>query len=91
MKVLKEGRPQRGWSTEATCTGAGNGNGGCGALLLVEATDLYQTRSHHYDGSTEYYVTFRCEACGVETDLQGVPRKVSSQLVYKTQRELGNA
>ena len=90
MKVLKEGREQRGWSKEADCTGAGNGNGGCGAKLLVEEGDLYETRSHHYDGSTEYYVTFRCSACGVETDMSSVPSRVRNKLVYKTQRELGN-
>lgn len=90
MKVLKEGRAQRGWSKEATCTGAGNGNGGCGAKLLVEEGDLYETRSHHYDGSSESYVTFRCSACGVETDMGSVPSRVRSKLVYKTQRELGN-
>ena len=36
MKVLQPGRPQQGWSTEATCTGKGNGDGGCGARLLVD-------------------------------------------------------
>lgn len=69
MKVLKKGRPQRGWSSEFTCTGAGNGNGGCGARLLVSEYDLYRTSSSHYDGSTDYYITFSCAECGVETDV----------------------
>ena len=92
MKVLKKGRPQKGWSTEAVCTGAGNGSGGCGAKLLVEKEDLYQTRSHHYD-ETDYYVTFKCPCCGVQTDLdwKKVPRSVKQGLVYKTQAELNNS
>lgn len=68
MKVIKPGREQRGWSTEQVCTGKGNGNGGCGATLLVEQSDLYLTESHARDETTTY-VTFRCSACGVETDL----------------------
>ena len=70
MKVLKPGREQKGWSTEATCTGKGNGGGGCGATLLVEEEDIYQTAHHSYDGSSDYFNTFRCVSCGVETDLK---------------------
>jgi hypothetical protein len=69
MKVLKPGDGRKGWSTRRTCTGNGNGGGGCGAKLLVEEGDLYQTSSSHYDGSTDYYITFRCPQCRVETDL----------------------
>jgi transcription elongation factor Elf1 len=69
MKVIKAGRKQTGWAKEFTCTGKGNGNGGCGATLLVEAGDLYQTSSSHYDGSTDHYTTFTCGSCGVETDI----------------------
>jgi hypothetical protein len=76
VKILKPGRDQKGWSTEATCTGIGNGGGGCGARLLVEEADLYQTESNHYDGSTERYVTFKCCSCGVQTDLKNVPSSV---------------
>lgn len=80
MMVLKPGRQQRGWAAERECTGSGNGGGGCGALLLVEQGDLYQTSSGHYDGSCERYVTFRCSECGVETDVQGVPGQVVAEL-----------
>ena len=69
MKVLKKGRPQKGWSKEFICTGKGNGNGGCGAKLLVEQDDLYKTSHTDMCGDTEYFVTFRCIACGVETDI----------------------
>lgn len=76
MKVLEKGRKQRGWATEAVCTGKGNGNGGCGARLLVEQGDLFWTSSSHYDGSTDSYVTFECLECGVQTDLDDVPSSV---------------
>ena len=75
MKIIKKGRPQKGWAQEFECTGKGNGGGGCGAVLLVEEGDLYETSSSHYDGSTEYYTTFKCAACGVETDVK-VPSNV---------------
>jgi hypothetical protein len=70
MKIIKAGRPQKGWSKEFTCTGAGNGMGGCGAVLLVEQDDVFRTASHHYDGSSEYYNTFKCASCGVLTDIK---------------------
>ncbi len=68
MKIIKEGRKQKGWSKEFTCTGHGNGDGGCGAVLLVEQPDLYKTFTHCRD-ETDMHVTFTCAACGVETDL----------------------
>jgi hypothetical protein len=70
VKVIKKGRAQKGWAKEFTCTGRGNGDGGCGALLLVEQADVFQTSSSHYDGSTDYYNTFKC-VCGVLTDIVG--------------------
>jgi hypothetical protein len=70
MKVLKKGNGAKSWSKKMRCTGNGNGGGGCGALLLVEAGDLYRTGSHHYDGSSEYYVTFYCPECKVMTDIE---------------------
>lgn len=68
MKILKPGSGQRGWSVEATCTGAGNDEGGCLALLLVEQGDLFVTFINCRDES-ERFVTFKCGACGVLTDL----------------------
>lgn len=67
MKVLKAGTP---WGKEVECTGAGNGNVGCGAKLLINQGDLYQTASHSYDGSSDYYTTFCCPCCGAETDFK---------------------
>ena len=83
MKVLTPGRKQRGWAKEYDCTGAGNGGGGCGARLLVEHADLYHTYSHARN-ETDTYVTFKCGACGVETDVSNyrgpslLPRHLNS-------------
>jgi hypothetical protein len=76
VKIIKPGqREQKGWAKRFTCSGKGNGGGGCGAVLLVEEGDLYHTYSHHYDGSSETYTTFRCPQCRVQTDVQ-VPSSV---------------
>lgn len=69
MKVIKPGRSQTGYSIEQTCTGRGNGGGGCSAVLLVEAADLYMTQVHCRD-ETDSFVTFKCAACGVLTDVE---------------------
>ena len=68
MQVLEKGRPQKGWAVETICTGKGNGDGGCGAKLLVEEGDVFKTHSSARDEST-YYITFKCPECGVKTDL----------------------
>jgi len=69
MKVLKPGRAQKGWAKEYDCTGKGNGGGGCGARLLVEYGDLYNTYRHCLH-ETDTFITFKCSACGVETDIE---------------------
>ena len=73
MEVLRKGRPQRGNSKKYTCTGAGNGRGGCGAVLLVSEYDMNRTVSTDYGGGTDYYATFCCPECGVETDVSPWP------------------
>lgn len=85
MKVLKAGRPQKGWSMKFVCTGAGNGGGGCEAKLLVEQGDVFLTESHARDETTVYH-TFRCPECGVNTDIQSSdrPRGVPSHVNYPT-------
>lgn len=74
MKVIEKGRSQKGWAIESACTGQGNGGGGCGAKLLVEKNDVYQTEGGSL-GETEYYWTFICPECHVETDLKDVPNR----------------
>ena len=73
MKVLEKRRKQTGWAGEYRCTGKGNGNGGCNALLLVEQGDLFQTRSSDYGGGVDYYTTFQCPECRRCTDITDCP------------------
>jgi hypothetical protein len=77
MKVIEPGNPQKGWAKQYSCTGKGNGGGGCGAKLLVEEGDIFRTSRGFYDGSTESYDTFECSECKVWTDIEGVPVHVS--------------
>jgi len=81
VKIIEPGRPQQGWSTEAKCSGRGNGGGGCGAKLLVEQPDLFKTFRVARD-ETDTFVTFKCPACGVLTDLAdgAVPHAIRSVL-----------
>ena len=91
MKVIKKSRAQKGWSKEFDCTGSGNGEGGCGARLLVEQDDVFKTYHHCYDGSSDVYATFKCARCGVLTDIADAwrlpflprePRKSDSGATY---------
>lgn len=66
MKVLEKGK---GWSIEQFCTGRGNGDGGCNSKLLVEKEDIYLTSRSDLLGDTDYYYTFKCPVCGIETDI----------------------
>lgn len=85
MKVIKPGRKQTGWSKEKTCTGKGNGNGGCGAVLLVEQADIFLTHRHVHVEHDVFH-TFKCPCCGVLTDFDEfeVPRGLN---VPQTQQE----
>ena len=78
MKVLEKGSGQTGWAIKHKCTGSGNGEGGCGALLLIEAGDLYTTTRSVRD-ETDYFTTFTCLECGVETDIDD--SRVSGKLL----------
>lgn len=91
MKVLQEGP---GWSIKQKCTGIGNGGGGCGALLEVEREDIYLTSSTDLSGETDYYYTFRCPCCDIETDVpeRDIPaiikRNLFNQKRMRLNREL---
>lgn len=87
MKVIKKGRPQKGWAQECKCTGAGNGGGGCGAMLLVEIGDVFETQRNCMH-ETDYFTTFRCPECQVLTDISDVPANVRD--AAKAQRGLWN-
>lgn len=87
MKIVKKGNPQTGWAKEFTCTGSGNGGGGCEARLLVERGDVYVTESHSYD-ETDRFNTFTCPDCGVLTDIGYVPFSAPSKAAWeKAQQE----
>lgn len=87
MKILSPGREgQKSWTTEATCTGHGNGLGGCGARLLVEKTDLYKTHQYDYGGGHDVFTTFMCPQCEVETDID-VPSNIGASLPDKKERK----
>lgn len=81
MKVLAKGDD---WNIKATCTGGGNGDGGCGAVLLVEAEDVGRTESHDRDGSITQFATFRCPECQVLTDLPY--NKIPSSVLSKARK-----
>lgn len=68
MKILTPGKA-KSWSRKMTCTGSGNGFGGCGAKLLVEAADVFLTSRQSYgDERPDYFHTFECAQCKVLTD-----------------------
>lgn len=76
MKIIASGDGRKGWAQEFKCTGAGNGNGGCGATLLVEEGDLFRTHSYDYGGGHDVYTSFRCPECNNLTDVK-VPSSVN--------------
>lgn len=79
MKILKPGREQGPNSKEIECSGAGNGGGGCGALLLIDSTDVFQTHSSCM-GESSLHRTIQCPQCSSWTDLgQGVAMQAKSQ------------
>lgn len=82
MKVLEKGE---GWNIEARCTGKGNGDGGCNAKLLVEKDDIYVTTRTDYVGDTDYFYTFCCPQCRVETDIEEkkIPYSVKTKALEK--------
>ena len=87
MKVLEKGP---GWSIEQICTGAGNGGCGCKSKLLVEKDDIYLTSNTDLSGETDYYYTFKCPVCGVETDIpsRDLPSGLKSELLDNRARRL---
>ena len=78
MKVLSPGRPQKEWAQKYTCTGAGNGNGGCKAKLLVEKSDLFHTYASYMGRDEQWFVTFECPQCKVLTDVEDTPFRATA-------------
>ena len=84
MKVIKHGRPRNSWSGEYECTGQGSESGGCGALLLVEEDDLFETA--RFCSDPDFFSTFRCPECGVWTNFpqDDVPQEVWNKCLAMT-------
>lgn len=71
MKILEPGKvKEEKWSIQHRCTGWGNGENGCEALLELECEDLryYEGREFPWR-SSEPAVSFKCPCCGNLTDL----------------------
>ena len=83
MKIIKEGRNQKGWAKELECTGEGNSKGGCGAILLVEEGDIFHTHHYDYGGGHDIYTSFECAACGVITDIDAPSRRYPDYADWK--------
>src|SRR5437764_762142 len=72
MKVLKPSDLNNTvWKKVVTCTGAGNNQNGCGALLEINLTDIFLTGGGpDMSGVGEDYdYTIKCPDCGALTDL----------------------
>lgn len=84
MKVLKKENTNI-WGTVQVCTGYGNGDNGCGALLLVREEDVFVTFLDDIRGpETKFFYTFKCPICGRLTDIpeNEIPAKIK-ELVMK--------
>ncbi len=66
MKIIEPGNFSTLWKIEHRCTGWGNDDHGCNALLEVEKDDL---RYFPDDGEEESSVSFKCACCGALTDI----------------------
>lgn len=72
MKVLKAGKDKSIWTIKHTCTGWGNGDNGCDALLEIEFADLKYHKGFLPDWSVpvkDPKVSFQCPCCSTITDL----------------------
>jgi len=65
MKVIEEG-----YVRQFRCSGYGNGDRGCGALLEVDHNDLRYFGEQEYPWRiAEEAVLFKCPCCGALTDI----------------------
>ena len=89
MKIIEEGE---GWHMEVKCTGAGNGNCGCGARLLIDKDDVYLTHIYDYTGDHEICYTIKCIQCGEETDIpeKDIPSGIRHKLLDRYRNSMTN-
>ena len=71
MKILEPGKdPDKVWVLQHRCTGNGNSNEGCNALLELERSDLRRFEEQEYPWRiVPEAVLFKCPSCGALTDL----------------------
>jgi hypothetical protein len=70
MKILEPGKVGEKWAIQHRCTGWGNGDRGCDALLEVEYEDLRFYAGQEFPWRTsDPAVSFKCPCCGQITDL----------------------
>lgn len=71
MKIIKKGIKGRKWKMPQTCSGWGNGNDGCEALLEVSKKDLvfYRGVPSESFGERSPAVSFQCPICKTITDI----------------------
>ena len=85
MKVLEKGNINT-WEKELICTGAGHGNAGCEARLLVSEKDIklsYSTKCFGIFEKIDFY--FKCPECNCLTDIAKdcIPTKLQNRLLQK--------
>lgn len=92
MKVVEQPKPKL-----MVCTGRGNGERGCGAVLEVELSDLRYwpgVSSSSGWGDSDPAVIFKCPVCHTATDIPedlwpntSFLRKASSSWIHGTKAE----
>lgn len=75
MKVIKSGKAGSAWKSKQKCTGKGNKQVGCNAVLLVEGDDVFNMSNEN----TAVKKTFMCPECGAFTDLINVPPNIGNR------------
>ena len=86
MEVIKKGRKQNGWTKEYICTGHGNKDGGCGAVLLVSASDIFISGYFgDYTETGDPAFSFKCPDCEVVTDIKSsdLPKEIIQRLTRR--------
>ena len=63
------------WAVQIMCTGKGNSDNGCGAVILVEESDLFNTTT-----VTTVQTSFHCTECKANTDIDNVPESIFNRL-----------
>jgi len=83
MKVIQSGNPAGAWSKEYSCTGLGNGNGGCGAILEVNGNDIMHTYYTIMGREECHCFTIECPECKTWTDLieSDIPVAIRSKIL----------